>query len=79
VARGARGSNARRAVTLQAVYALTSAESEIAQQLAAGQSTEFIAANRGVAVGTVRAQIKAIMAKIGVSRQVELVVRLSQL
>jgi DNA-binding CsgD family transcriptional regulator len=79
VARGARGSNARRAVTLQAVYALTSAESEIAQQLAAGQSTEFIAANRGVAVGTVRAQIKAIMAKIGVSRQVELVMRLSQL
>jgi DNA-binding CsgD family transcriptional regulator len=79
VARGARGSKARRAAFLQSAYALTSAETEIAQILADGQSTDSIAAERGVAVGTVRAQIKTIMAKIGVSRQVELVVRLSQL
>jgi hypothetical protein len=32
-----------------------------------------------VAVGTVRAQIKAIFAKTGVNRQIELVARLSQL
>jgi DNA-binding CsgD family transcriptional regulator len=79
VARGARGSKARMAVTLQAVYALTSAETEIAQNLAEGQSAELIAENRRVAVGTVRAQIKTIMTKMGVSRQVEVVVRLSQL
>jgi hypothetical protein len=33
----------------------------------------------GVAVETVRTQIKAIMAKLGVSRQVDLVVRLGEL
>jgi DNA-binding NarL/FixJ family response regulator len=44
-----------------------------------GQSAEFIAAKRGVAAETVRTQIKAIMAKLGVSRQAELVVRLGEL
>jgi DNA-binding CsgD family transcriptional regulator len=42
-------------------------------------TAEFIAAKRGVAVETVRTQIKAIMAKLGVSRQAELVVRLGEL
>jgi DNA-binding CsgD family transcriptional regulator len=79
VARGARHSNVRRAAILQAGYALTSAETDIAQALAEGQSAEIIAASRGVAVGTVRAQIKAIMTKLGVNRQVELVVRLGRL
>jgi DNA-binding CsgD family transcriptional regulator len=79
VARGARNSTARKAAILHAAYALTSAESDIAQLLAQGQSAELIAANRRVAIGTVRAQIKAIMTKIGVGRQVELVARLSQL
>jgi DNA-binding NarL/FixJ family response regulator len=79
VARGARGSPARRAAMLQTAYALTSAETDIAQCLAEGQSAEVIASSRGVAVGTVRTQIKTIMAKLGVSRQVELVIRLGQL
>jgi DNA-binding CsgD family transcriptional regulator len=79
VARGARHSNVRRSAILQAAYALTSAEIDIAQLLAEGQSPELIAASRGVAVGTVRAQIKAIMTKLGVNRQVELVVRLGRL
>ena len=79
VARGPKGSAARRAAVLQAVYALTSAEILIAQHLAEGHSADLIAARRGVAVGTVRAQIKTIMAKVGVRRQVELVVRLTEL
>jgi DNA-binding CsgD family transcriptional regulator len=79
VVRNSRGAKARRAAFLESAYSLTSAESEIAQNLAEGQSADSIAAEREVAVGTVRAQIKTIMAKIGVSRQVELVVRLSQL
>lgn len=79
VARGVRGSHARRSAILQTAYALTSAENDIAQNLAEGQSPELIAANRGVAVGTVRAQIKTIMAKLGVGRQIELVIRLGQL
>jgi DNA-binding CsgD family transcriptional regulator len=79
VARSPRGSKARRTLILQATYALTSAEIQITEYLGEGQSVEFIAAKRGVAVETVRTQIKAIMAKIGVRRQVELVVRLGEL
>lgn len=79
VVRGARGSTARRAAVLQAAYALTSAEIQITDHLAQGQSAELIAVKRGVAIETVRTQIKAIMAKLRVSRQVELVVRLGQL
>jgi DNA-binding CsgD family transcriptional regulator len=79
VARGARGVHGRRAAILRAMYALTPAESEIAQNLAEGRTAEFIARSRGVVTGTVRAQIKAILAKVGVSRQVELTARLNEL
>jgi len=43
------------------------------------KGTHIIAAKRGVSVETVCTQIKAFMAKLGVSRQVELVVRLGEL
>jgi DNA-binding CsgD family transcriptional regulator len=79
VARGPRGDEARRAAILEAVYGLSAAESHIALQLAEGKTAQAIAINRGVAVGTVRAQVKAIFAKMGVNRQIELVARLSQL
>jgi DNA-binding CsgD family transcriptional regulator len=79
VARSPRGSKARRTEILQTTYALTSAETHITEYLVEGQSAKFIADKRGVAVETVRTQIKAIMAKLGVSRQVELVVRLGEL
>jgi DNA-binding CsgD family transcriptional regulator len=57
---------------------MTSAETDIALQLSEGKSAEAIAENRGVSVGTVRAQIKALLAKAGLSRQIELVARLNQ-
>lgn len=79
VARGPRGEKARRTAILQATYALTSAEAQITGYLVEGHSAKFIAAERGVAVETVRTQIKAIMAKLGVSRQAELIVRLGKL
>jgi DNA-binding CsgD family transcriptional regulator len=60
-------------------YGLSAAESHITLQLAEGKTVQAIAMNRGVAVGTVRAQIKAIFAKIGVNRQIELVARVSLL
>jgi DNA-binding CsgD family transcriptional regulator len=78
VARGSRGGDARRAALLQGVYGFTSAETDIALLLARGQSTELIAQSRKVAAGTVRAQIKSMLAKLGVSRQVELVARLNE-
>jgi len=78
VARGSRGADTRKAALLQGVYGFTAAETDIALQLARGQSTEHIAQARKVAVGTVRAQIKSMLAKLGVSRQVELVARLNE-
>jgi DNA-binding CsgD family transcriptional regulator/PAS domain-containing protein len=79
VARGSKAANERRAAILQTAYGMTSAESDIALQLCSGKTPETIAAARKVAVGTVRAQIKALLAKAGVKRQIELVVRLNQL
>ncbi|HEY6642513.1 helix-turn-helix transcriptional regulator [Povalibacter sp.] len=79
VARGMRGTSGRRAAIVQAAYALTAAETDIAMQLTKGRTAEAIAASRNVATGTVRAQIKAVLAKIGVSRQIELVARLGEL
>lgn len=73
------GADARRRTVLKSVYGLTAAETEVALQLAQGSATEAIAANRVVAVDTVRAQIKSILAKLGLSRQIELVARLNQL
>ena len=78
VARGSRGGDTRRAALLQGVYGFTSAETDIALLLARGQSTEAIAQQRKVTAGTVRAQIKSMLAKLGVSRQVELVARLNE-
>lgn len=78
VARGARGADPSKAAVLQGVYGLTSAETDVALLLAQGRSTEAIATERKVAVGTVRAQIKSMLAKLGVSRQVELVAKLNE-
>jgi DNA-binding CsgD family transcriptional regulator len=79
VARGATGGDRRRAAILQAMYGFTGAETEIALRLAQGKSPALIATERSVTVGTVRMQIKTILAKAGVKRQVELAARLSQL
>jgi DNA-binding CsgD family transcriptional regulator len=73
------GGERRRSALLQSVYGMTAAETEIALQLAQGKLPEAIARQRNVSIGTVRAQIKALLAKAGVSRQVELVARLNQL
>lgn len=79
IVRGTRAPGERRAAVVQAAYALTAAETQIAMQLGAGETPQAIASARGVAVGTVRAQIKTICAKLGVSRQTELVARLNDL
>lgn len=79
VARGHRGAEERKAAILQAAYALTAAETDIALQIASGKAADAIAKHRGVAVGTVRLQIKTILAKVGVNRQIELIARLNQL
>lgn len=57
-------------------FGLTLAEAEVALALARGLSREEIAVARGVTPATVHAQLKAIFAKLDVSREVELVLKL---
>jgi len=78
VARGERGTRAQRAGVLQLAYGMTPAESEVALLLAEGKSVEVIANDRSVAPGTVRQQIKSILHKMGVERQLEIVARLAR-
>jgi DNA-binding CsgD family transcriptional regulator len=77
--RGGANHDKRRSAILKSVYGMTAAETEIALQLSQGKTPEAIAHNRNVGVGTVRAQIKALLAKAGISRQIELVARLNHL
>ena len=58
---------------VQRVLGLTPVESEIAVLLAEGLSAPQIAAATGRGYGTVRTHVKHIFAKLGVSRQVEVV------
>lgn len=63
---------------LMQAFEFTSAEARVARQLACGESLEEIAQQHGVALGTVRSQVKAIFAKAGTRRQVELVALLGR-
>jgi DNA-binding CsgD family transcriptional regulator len=72
-------SDARRRVLLQSVYKLTAAETGVSLLLAKGHTAEVIAAMRSVSIATVRAQIKSILSKLHITRQVELVAKLAQL
>ena len=58
---------------LRATFGLTTAEAEIASAVSQGDALKEIADARGVAVGTVRNQLKSIFAKLGVTRQIDVV------
>ncbi len=64
---------------LQSMYRLTAAESDVALRLAEGEAPEAIAAARGVSLGTIRVQIRALFSKLGVRRIHELTARLNLL
>lgn len=64
---------------LQGLFDLTPAEARVARALAEGKSLGAIAASSGVSPHTVRTQMRAIFAKTGVSRQVDLVSMMSML
>ena len=67
-----------RADSLQRAFALTPGEAAVAAQIASGMTREEIAAVRGVAPSTIHTQLKSIFAKVGVSREVELVLAILQ-
>ena len=54
-------------------YRLTEAETEVANGLLTGYSLEELAALRKVKIGTVRDQVKSILAKMGTAKQAEMV------
>lgn len=58
---------------LEALYSLTHSEVEIVRLLSMGMSLEEAAAERGVSMNTARSHVKHMFAKVGVSRQGELV------
>lgn len=58
-------------------FDLTPAEAKVAVRIAAGDTPRQIASAHGVALSTVRSQISGVLAKVGVSRQAELVAALA--
>ena len=57
---------------LRQLYGLTAAETEVANGLLTGFAPDAIAGLRGVSVGTVRSQVKSLLAKTGTRRQADL-------
>lgn len=64
---------------LQVLFDLTPIEAGIAARIASGQTVELIALEDGKTIGTVRGQLKGVLAKTGCRRQVELARLLTQL
>lgn len=60
---------------LRGVYRLTDAEAQIASAVADGSTLAELAKQRGASIATVRSQLQAVFAKLGVQRQSELVRR----
>jgi DNA-binding CsgD family transcriptional regulator len=75
---GRRWHNAAPAL-LRAAFDLSAAEAEVALALARGETRDQIAAARNTSIQTVKTQIKSVFAKLGVSREVELVVMLGNM
>lgn len=59
--------------TIKDLFGLTSTEARVAINIGSGDDVSEIAATHGVSIGTIRNQLKAVFAKMGVNRQSELV------
>lgn len=66
------------AVRLQSLFGLTAAEAILAHAVASGRSLDDHARERGIAISTVRTQLRALFAKTETHRQGELVARLRE-
>ncbi len=64
---------------LQALYGLTRAEAHLALALSQGETLAVIAAKRGVKISTVRTQLLAVLAKMGLHRQSDITRTLASL
>ena len=66
-------------VWLSQLFGLTPAESSVTNWLVSGRTIDEYAQDRGVSLATVRSQLKTVLAKTGMSRQVQLVAALARL
>jgi len=66
-------------VELEKLYSLTPSEGRVATAIAGGKTVREVAKENGTSVGTVRNQLKAIYSKMGVSRQSDLVIVISNI
>jgi DNA-binding CsgD family transcriptional regulator len=57
---------------MRSLFDLTPSEARVARGLAVGETLEEIAANGGVAISTVRSQLRQVLEKTGCTRQAEL-------
>lgn len=64
---------------IRALYGLTRAEADIVMALCDGRTPEQLSQERGVALSTVRTQLKTVYQKMDCSRQSELVARVARL
>lgn len=64
---------------VRSLFDLTASEARVARKLAGGKSVEKIAESGGVALSTVRTQLRQVMEKTGCSRQAELVALLANI
>ncbi|QUS38772.1 LuxR family transcriptional regulator [Tardiphaga alba] len=58
---------------LRSLFDLTASEARVARGLVAGQTLEEIAASGGVAISTIRTQVRQVLEKTGCTRQAEVV------
>jgi DNA-binding CsgD family transcriptional regulator len=62
---------------VQSLFDLTPAEARVARSLAAGETVEAIATDRGVSQNTIRMQVRGVLEKTGCNRQVDIVALLT--
>jgi DNA-binding CsgD family transcriptional regulator len=61
------------AEVIRDLFDLTPAEARVAHGIAAGKTVNDLAGEAGLALGTIRQQLKSVFSKTGVSRQADLV------
>jgi DNA-binding CsgD family transcriptional regulator len=64
---------------IRSLFDLTPAEARVARGLAAGQTVNDLAAESGTSTNTVRSHVKVVLAKVGYSRQADVVALLNGL
>lgn len=79
IAHGPQFDGGARRSRVSSLFRLSSAELELAMGLLEGHTLSDIAAIRGVAINTLRVQLRSILKKTGTSRQAELVALLARL